>query len=165
MKIKIAWKKPIALKVLPAKKGPATYGEKCFKLVHEEDEAELMTVGYGVYIFARRYDERYVPLYIGIGKNVYKRTVKQHFYRRYGNDLRKWILGDKNDPSCYLLVGKLEESLQTPKKTLRHLEKLLIANAAADRRRRSELYNTQGNYSISWTGNRKTKHGLKNLLT
>ena len=154
--IEVKWQKPIKLKVRPITPGPPPSWER--DVTWDSDDHEELH-GYGVYVFVRRHRPKYIPLYIGISKNVYTR-ICQHFAQNQSKDMRSHVRRSRGEQM--LIVGMLPSGTPNPWNVLKIVEKTLIVKAVTCKngKYKDELFNTHGNYSPSWRGNRNVINGL-----
>ena len=154
--IEVKWQKPISLKARPITPGRLPTRERSVTW-RSDDHEELR--GYGVYVFVRRHGSSYIPLYIGISKNVYTR-IRQHFTQDQSEYIRSHIRYSGGDKM--LIVGMLPSGTPNPWSVLKIVEKTLIVKAVTCRngKYKDELFNTHGNYSPRWRGNRNVINGL-----
>jgi len=143
----------------------------------DDDKEELKLLGkdgQGVYVFARKHDERYVPLYIGQIKSNRRRNVlnriEEHLFRsEHSDDLRRHLRkikrprGAKRSKKLYLLVGLIPKDAAGIDTVLNLLERRLIIDALAFKRGRhkDELFNKQLRYRFVSTGYSDVQSGIK----
>src|SRR5437868_3839111 len=73
----------------------------------KSDDASKIPDTAGIYVFGRRYDENYHPLYIGKTKTLHTRICKQHFdSRRFMAALRSFPAGERFVMFCTFSGGR-----------------------------------------------------------
>jgi hypothetical protein len=73
----------------------------------KSDDASKIPDTPGVYVFGRRYDEKYYPLYIGKTKTLHTRICRQHFdSRRFMAALRSFPAGERFVMFCTFSGGR-----------------------------------------------------------
>jgi len=82
----------------------------------------------GVYMFCRKYSEKYIPLYIGKSINIYKRITQHLNSTKMMRSIQKSLSGEK-----VLIIGEYTpKSGQDLDKSIKIIEKTLIEHALAE---------------------------------
>lgn len=151
MEISINWIKPITL----------IDGTNLSRIYTPEDESSIRDVP-GIYIFARNYGGRIIPLYIGMATNLADRVFQQL------NNVNL-MKGIENSPQGkrILIIGELQRKPgQVIQKVIRIVESALIEHSLIQG---FDVLNKQGKnrptHSIYFSGNREvTNYSGKEVM-
>jgi hypothetical protein len=150
MNLDIKWLAPFFL----------SYGSDQFHIYKLEDDAWLPSKP-GVYIFARQFGDKMIPIYVGKAKDLNKRIPQEL-------NTVKLMKGIENAPhgDRVLIVGVLKlKPGQKPEKAIRIIESVLIEHSLAQG---FDILNIKGAktpaHSILFTGNRKGKKFTGGLM-
>ena len=143
MDINIEWQKPVPLK-----------DGKEYGLLYCVEGLEKYKKVPGIYMFGRKYDGAFYPLYIGKSLNLYVRIWQQFKNKSLTKEIKKMPKGTK-----VLVIGMFKRKPgQNADRCIKLVEKALIdrAQTIVD-----ELYNVQGTrtrkHEITFSGNQQAK--------